>query len=129
MFSMFGWAGQSIFNKLDARNTRKIHASLSNLPASPRSETQPSSTHPTAAQPSNFLQKIASMKYSPLKYIPDAEYEVMLQERLLRLEAEIALVDDKIEEVKQELVEKEKTAGDGSREKYQTAKHQRLEEH
>lgn len=63
------------------------------------------------------------MKYSPLKYIPDDEYEVMLQERLLRLDAEIALVDEKIEELKQE-VENERTAGDGTGEKAHNEKHQ-----
>lgn len=116
MFSLFGWAGQSIFNGLDARHTRKIHASISNLPAGPASETQPSNSRPADTQPFNFLQKVASMKYSPLKYIPDDEYEVMLQERLLRLDAEIALVDEKLEELKQEL-EKERTPSDGSGEK------------
>ena len=124
MFSLFGWAGQSIFNGLDARHTRRIHASISNLPAGLASETQSSNTRSAATQPSNFLEKIASMKYSPLKYIPDDEYEVMLQERLLRLDAEIALVDEKIEEMKQQL-EKERIASDGSGEKTSNEERQR----
>ena len=64
------------------------------------------------------------MKYSPLKYIPDDEYEVMLQERLLRLDAEIALVDEIIEEMKQQL-EKVRIASDGSGEKTSNEERQR----
>lgn len=42
------------------------------------------------------------MKYSPVRALPDAEYETMLRQRLLRVETEIALVDEQIGVVRQE---------------------------
>lgn len=113
MFSLFGWAGQSLFNELDARNTREIHASKTVLATKPLSEAQHTNPHPAAKNPPNFLQKIAAMKYSPIKELSDAEYEAILQERLLSVEAEIALLDEKIETVKQD-VEKGGGPGDGT---------------
>ena len=114
MFSLFGWAGQSLFNELDARHTQKIHSSIASSTAEPVSEAQPTSPRPAAPfTPTNFLQRIAAMKYSPIQNLSDADYETMLQERLLRVDAEIALVDEKIEMVKQEL-EKGRAAGDGA---------------
>ena len=124
MFSLFGWAGQSIFNELDARNTRKNQSSVPNLTAELGSQTQPTGSRPAAASPPNLLQKIASMKYSPIRNVSDAEYEAILQERLLRLDAEIALLDEKIEMVKQE-IEKEEVVGNGIEEKDQNEKHLR----
>ena len=87
MFSLFGWAGQSLYNELDARNTRKLQAT---------------SLSPATAAAPNILQKLASMKYSPMKILSDAEYEAMLRERLLEVDAQIALLDEKIDMVKQE---------------------------
>ena len=88
MFSLFGFAGQYIYNKLDARHTFQVQS------------TSPSSSFSTSA--GTFWRKLASHSYSPMKVLSDAEYEAMLQERLLRVEAEIALVDEKIEVVKRE---------------------------
>ena len=42
------------------------------------------------------------MKWSPMKVLSDEEYERMLQEKLLRVEAEIAVLDEKIERAKLE---------------------------
>lgn len=39
-------------------------------------------------------------KWSPVKVLSDSEYERMLQEKLLRVEAEIAMVDESLEELK-----------------------------
>lgn len=106
MFSLFGWAGQSLYNELDARNTRKIQ-SLADSP-------------PVTAP--NILQKLAGMKYSPMKPLSDAEYEAILRERLLQVDAEIALLDEKIDMVKHE-VENGRAADGGSEEKDQKGKH------
>lgn len=127
MFSLFGWAGQSLYNELDARNTRKINASITSLKNASASEANPSSPHPAATNTPNFLQRVASMKYSPIRLLSDAEYETILQERLLRLDAEIALLDEKIDLVKQEL-EKGRAAGDGTGEKGQNEKKSAIEE-
>ncbi|KAK1827218.1 hypothetical protein QBC39DRAFT_362273 [Podospora conica] len=39
-------------------------------------------------------------KYSPLTFLSDKEYETILEEKLLRVEAEIAVVDDNIKELR-----------------------------
>jgi hypothetical protein len=41
------------------------------------------------------------MKWSPMEVLTDERYEEMLQEKLLKIEVEIALVDDRIEIYKQ----------------------------
>lgn len=41
-------------------------------------------------------------KWSPVKVLSDSEYETLLQEKLLRVNAEIALLDESIEAVKHE---------------------------
>lgn len=43
---------------------------------------------------------ILGSKYSPLTFLSDKEYETILEEKLLRVEAEIAVVDDNIKELR-----------------------------
>ncbi|KAL9111015.1 MAG: hypothetical protein Q9227_004448 [Pyrenula ochraceoflavens] len=47
-----------------------------------------------------FLQRVMESKWMPMKPIPDAEYVAMLEERALRLDAEIAILDEKIEDLR-----------------------------
>lgn len=122
MFSLYGWAGQSLYNKLDARNTRKIQSLASSPMIASESADQPTNLPSPSATAPNILQKLAGMKYSPMTPLSDAEYESMLQERLLQVDAQIALLDEKIDMVKQE-VEKGKAVDDGSGEKNQKGKH------
>lgn len=61
------------------------------------------------------------MKYSPMKILSDAEYETMLREKLLHVDAEIALVDENIEMLKREM-EKGSSANDGNESKGQERK-------
>ncbi|KAI9711860.1 MAG: hypothetical protein M1820_002005 [Bogoriella megaspora] len=49
----------------------------------------------------NIWQRLAESKWTPVKFISDDEYEKMLKEKLLRLEAEIALIDEDIEKLQQ----------------------------
>jgi hypothetical protein len=74
---MLGGAGQTIYNLADAR-----HGAYSNSPA--KLETR-----------SRWLDS----EWSPVKVLSDDEYEGMLQEKLLRLKAEIALIDENIVEL------------------------------
>lgn len=46
-----------------------------------------------------FLQRMAESKWIPLRTLSDQEYREMLGEKLLSIEAEIALLDDKIQEL------------------------------
>jgi hypothetical protein len=77
VFAMLGGAGQTIYNLADAR-----HGAYSNSPA--KLETR-----------SRWLDS----KWSPVRVLSDDEYEGMLQEKLLRLKAEIALIDENIVEL------------------------------
>lgn len=74
MFAIFGAAGQAVYNRADARN--------SELAEKGESEKKHS-----------FLNS----KWSPMKVLSDSEYENMLREKLLRVNAQIALVDENIE--------------------------------
>lgn len=43
-----------------------------------------------------------SSKWSPLRKLSDEEYENFISEKMLKVEAEIALIDDKIAELREE---------------------------
>lgn len=86
MFAVLGGAGQAIFNLADSQRGAK-----SNLPAEPLTR-------------SRWLDT----KWSPVKVLSDDEYEGMLQEKLLRVNAEIALIDENIVEL-QKYATQEKT--------------------
>ena len=89
MFALFGLAGQSTYNRLDDAHTQSV-LNAHNVPSS-----------------SSFWTRLASNKYIPVKALSDLEYESMLRERLLAVEAEIALVDEKIDRLRQQGVESE----------------------
>jgi hypothetical protein len=46
-----------------------------------------------------ILQRLADSKWIPLKTLSDDEYRGILSEKLLSIEAEIAIIDEKIEEL------------------------------
>lgn len=76
IFSLLGYFGQSVFNRVDAWQL----------------ENAQSATKP-------LMQRMADSKWIPLRALSDQEYRDMLSEKLLGIEAEIALLDDKIEEL------------------------------
>ncbi|MCJ1453895.1 hypothetical protein MMC28_004244 [Mycoblastus sanguinarius] len=82
MFTLFGYAGQTGYSILDSRHTDKVVAEA-------EAESQGTAKPP-------FWQRVAEMKWSPLKTLSDEEYGDMLREKLLRVEAEIALVDEEV---------------------------------
>lgn len=90
MFALFGLAGQSIYNHLDDAHTQSVLLTRNQPPPS-----------------SSFWTRLAASKYVPVKVLSDAEYESMLRERLLAVEAEIALVDEKIERLRVQGVQSE----------------------
>ncbi|PYH41611.1 uncharacterized protein BP01DRAFT_305469, partial [Aspergillus saccharolyticus JOP 1030-1] len=73
-FSALGYLGQSTYNAIDAWQLEKA-----NTPSKP------------------ILQRIADSKWIPLKSLSDDDYRGILREKLLSIEAEIALLDEKIE--------------------------------
>lgn len=78
MFSIFGYVGQSIYNTMDKRDD-------------PRG----------AAQRVGFWQRIGNSRFSPMKVLSDEEYKRMLQEKMLRIDAEIAIIDENIDSLRQ----------------------------
>ncbi|KEF55537.1 uncharacterized protein A1O9_08287 [Exophiala aquamarina CBS 119918] len=48
-------------------------------------------------QPGSFTKRLAA--WSPMKALTDDEYEKILQQKLLKVEVEISLVDDQIAEL------------------------------
>ncbi|KAJ5648159.1 hypothetical protein N7490_004531 [Penicillium lividum] len=76
VFSLLGYCGQSAFNRVDAWQVQRAQN-----PSKP------------------FFQRMADSKWIPLRNLSDDEYRGMLSEKLLGIEAEIALLDEKIEDL------------------------------
>ncbi|KAL2864527.1 uncharacterized protein BJX67DRAFT_222876 [Aspergillus lucknowensis] len=76
IFSLLGYVGQASYNTIDQWQLEQTMA-----PSKP------------------FLDRMAQSKWIPLKSLSDDEYRGILSEKLLSIEAEIALIDDKIEEL------------------------------
>ncbi|KAJ5650289.1 uncharacterized protein N7484_004012 [Penicillium longicatenatum] len=75
-FSLLGFCGQFAFNKVDAWQVNRAQN-----PSKP------------------FFQRMADSKWIPLRNLSDDEYRGILSEKLLGIEAEIALLDEKIEDL------------------------------
>lgn len=75
MFALCGAAGQAIYNRADAR---------------------PTASESDGKQQKSLQDSWLNSKWSPMKVLTDAEYENMLQEKLLRVNADIALLDERI---------------------------------
>ena len=97
MFTFFGFGGQHAYNFLDRRNSEEVK----------RREVlrEEGNTDET------WLQRVAKSKSSPVKVLSDEEYEKIMQEKLLGVEASIALIDERIEELRKKQIEKEKQRG------------------
>ncbi|RKF63735.1 hypothetical protein GcC1_137003 [Golovinomyces cichoracearum] len=75
MFALFGVTGQALFNKMEY--SRQI-------------------SHSENSRNLNWM----NFRWSPLRVISDEEYEFILQNKLMRVRADIALIDEKIETIK-----------------------------
>lgn len=79
MFSLFGTAGQWIYN---------------GMAASPKAD---------AAPKKSFLERVGERKWSPMKSLSNQEYAAMLRERQMKVDVEIAVIDDKIAALRKEM--------------------------
>ena len=84
MFTFFGYMGQTIYNKLDARYSQQDALGIQK----------------EREEKKGFWNRVADMEWSPMKKLSDEEYGNMLKERLLRVEADIALVDEELEKLR-----------------------------
>jgi hypothetical protein len=85
VFAIFGAVGQAVYNRADARNSELAEKEKSK-------------------KKNSFLNS----KWSPMKVLSDSEYESMLREKLLRVNAQISLVDENIEALRAQEREREK---------------------
>ncbi|KAL6712717.1 hypothetical protein ACLMJK_009739 [Lecanora helva] len=90
VWTVFGYAGQRIYNKLDERHSEQVAVAAEEA------------TNPAKKEERGFWDNIAEMKWSPMKKLSDEEYMGSLREKVLSLDAQIALVDEEMENVKQE---------------------------
>ncbi|KAJ4343678.1 hypothetical protein N0V95_006581 [Ascochyta clinopodiicola] len=91
MFSLYGYLGQKGYDLLDNKNSAELEEEARMAARGEKKK--------------NWVERIAESKWSPMEALTDERYEDMLQEKLLRLEAEIAIIDDKIEGFRQKAKE------------------------
>ena len=87
MFSIFGAIGQTVHNTADAKNSDAARLA-----------------------PKSNQRSWLDAKWSPVKVLTDEEYEKILREKLLRVNAQIALVEENIEALRKAPVAKEMLA-------------------
>lgn len=90
MFSIFGYIGQTVYNSLDDQPNSSIESNTA------LSQSMP-----------GFLASLLNKKYSPIRIMPDAEYEALLRKKMLHVDAALALVEEQITALK-EIEDKER---------------------
>jgi hypothetical protein len=93
MFALFGYGGQRAYDFLDRRNSETVRKEVER-----RAEGKPE-------EKEMLMHRIAKSKWSPMSIMTDEEYEKVLGERLLRVETDIALIDDRIKELRKQQME------------------------
>lgn len=48
----------------------------------------------------SIMQQLTESKWVPLKALPDQQYEEMLQQKLLKIDVEISMIDENIAKLK-----------------------------
>ncbi|EFE29885.1 uncharacterized protein ARB_03226 [Trichophyton benhamiae CBS 112371] len=76
---MLGLVGQYSYNQLEERQAR-----LQSEPASTKT----------------WAERMADSRWIPIRNLSDEQYKTMLQEKLLGVDVEIALIDDRLKELK-----------------------------
>ena len=90
MFTIFGYIGQTVYGALDARHSEQV-ASDAQAEAEGKKNDRKS-----------FWAKLAGMKWSPVTVLSNEDYANILEEKLLRVDAEIALLDEEVERLQGE---------------------------
>ncbi|RMZ71146.1 beta-ketoacyl synthase [Pyrenophora seminiperda CCB06] len=93
MFSLFGWAGQHGYHYLDTRNSQNLRQQAE---ADANGEDKRKGT---------IMYKLSQYRWSPMRALSDDEYANIMQEKLLNIEAQIAIIDDKIEAQRKQAAE------------------------
>ena len=105
MFTMFGFSGQHVYDYLDGRHTHQKTV------ADERARSHDAGQELRYGGWRRVVEWLTDpeRKWSPIKKLSDREYEEMLQEKLVGVEADLAMVDEEIEKVKEEASEKQNT--------------------
>lgn len=98
LFALYGFLGQHGYNYLDQRNSRELQEKALLKERSDEHSEQPKLT---------LMQRFAKSKWSPFTLLSNEEYEHMLGEKLLKIEADIAIIDERIEAFKKLAAEAE----------------------
>jgi hypothetical protein len=85
MWSLIGGAGQMTYNAFANR--------------------------PKAEPKEGFWKRLANKSWSPVKAMSDEEYAKVLRERMLKVDVEIALLDDKIAALRKQQEEEQASGG------------------
>lgn len=83
VFSLLGYAGQTAYHAVD--NWQMEHADMPSKP---------------------IVQRLAESKWIPLKSLSDEDYRGVLNEKVLGIEAEISIIDERIHELEKAKAEK-----------------------
>lgn len=86
MFTIFGAGGQFVYNKWTAPKD------------------------PNAAPKKNFWKRMSERSWTPFRVLSNDEYAEMLREKVLKLDVEIAVLDDKIVGLREQQVREEAAA-------------------
>ena len=86
VLTLLGYAGQKSYNYLDARHTHQSQIATGGNQLE-----------------RSIWRRVANSKYSPMKVLSDEEYEKVLREKLVRVEAEIALIDEDIDKIQSQV--------------------------
>ena len=87
MFGLFGYLGQYGYERLDASHAAKMQ-------------------RPEQDRVQSILNKIGKSKWSPIKKLDDDEYEQLMRDKMLKVDAELAMIEEDIAE----LLKKQKNA-------------------
>lgn len=85
-FTVFGYGGQHAYEWFDQRHTRELRKQQAKAAGE--------------VDNLNWLQRFAKKSWSPMTILTDEKYEELLNEKLLKIEVEIALIDDKLKELR-----------------------------
>ncbi len=102
MFTIFGYGGQHAYNLLDRRHTRQV--------AYDQEKVSLGNQEMELGLWRRFVDWLAAPEntWSPLKKLSDQEYEEILQEQIIGIEADLAMIDEEIEKVRRGENRKEK---------------------
>jgi hypothetical protein len=98
MGTLTGYLGQKAFSALDKRHTESLTTSAAASSEPPQE---------------SFWKRAMRSKYSPVKHLSHAEYKKVLEDKLLRVDAEIAVLEDDIAQLR-DGKERPGTGGEGA---------------